>query len=178
MQIIRYYEMEKLLGSYRDIEGAIECIKHELCELERGIDDTDVDDFIESLALKRVAFDGVKVRVEGHISDKTASTALNYRKKLEQENNQLLYKLREELFILQMVLDKINIGFRALPGEAREVIMYKYFEDLTWGDIEHKLYITKHRGTNIRKKGIERLCAICRITIKQYEEIMKLLKLQ
>lgn len=175
MQIVRYHEMEKLLSLYKGIEGAIECIKHELYELGKGVDDNEVNDFIEGMALKRAAYDDINVRVEGFISDKTASIALNYKEKLEHENKQLSLKLQEELFIFQIVLDKINIGFKSIPNEIREIIKYKYFDGLTWTDIEHKLYITKQKGHGMRKKGIERLCAISRITIKQYGEIIKLL---
>ncbi len=96
----------------------------------------------------------------------------------EQEKGKQLIKLKEELSILQLTLDKLNIGLKALQVEVREVIMCKYFEGFTWAEINNKLYVNKQQGQRMRRKGIDKMCAICRITIRQYQEIMKLLNLQ
>lgn len=170
--------MENLLRSYRALEGAIEAIKHELNELnEKGVDEHDLDDTIAGMILKRTPIDEVKAHGGNHVSDKTANIAIDYRDKMKQENQELSMQLQEELFILQLVLDKLDIGLRALPEETRKVIEIKYFDNLAWFQVEMKLPLSKHQAQDMRKSGIDMLRAISRIRVEEYEKAMKLLSL-
>lgn len=96
----------------------------------------------------------------------------------EQEKENQLIKTKEELSILQLILDKLNIGLKALPVEVREVIMCKYFEGFTWAEINYKLYINKQQGQRKRRNGIEKMRGICRITLNQYNQVLIILNIK
>lgn len=173
----RYHEMENLLKQYKGIEGASESIKYELYGFSEGVDDNDVDDFISAMTLKGKPFDYVAVDNGGYIGDKTGNIAMNYRKQLEKENEQLIKDLESELFILQLVLDKLNIGLRRLPSIQQQILWRFYVENKTWIEVLDLLddYISKDQAQRQRRDAIERLQVMCRITISQYQEVAKLL---
>lgn len=169
--------MEFLLKSYKELKVLIESIKYEVINLKKGVDENEVNEHIEGKVLRKSAYDEVNVSSGGHISDKTSNIALSYRGELEKENNELLIKLQQELFTLQIVLDKLDIGLRGLPQETTNVIVCKYINNLTWNEIGDQMLVSRSQAQDIRKKGIERLRAICRITIVQYDIVAGLLNL-
>ncbi|MDQ4679846.1 hypothetical protein [Stenotrophomonas maltophilia group sp. RNC7] len=170
--------MEELIKKKRDLECAVISIEFELMELSKGLNDNDADEYIANVALKRPNVDQVKINTKGHITDKTGSTAVNFRENLEKEIAETIDQLKYELYLFKIVIEKLDIAFRVISEEGKKIIELKYIENLTWFEIEDNLLITKNKGQDIRKKSIERLRSISRITAQQYKQVIEILDLK
>jgi len=174
LKIIKYPQMEQLLTNYKKIDGASASIQHEIQGCSTGFSESD---FIEGISLGRSSLANTAVDTGTYVSDKTSSTALSYKYRMEQAKDDIYHELTKELAAINIVLDKLNIGLRALPEETRKIIELKYFEDLFWVDIERRLVRSVSSMQDMRRKGIKTLCSVSRITNKQYVETMRLLNL-
>lgn len=169
--------MENLLRLYRKIEAAIECLNSEVNRLVKGAVNNDISDYIQGMALKVNCVD-IQASNKSHISDKTSNIALKYQEKFELENEELLWSINNELLLFEVVFEKLNIGLRALPIKIKKVIDLKYFDNLSWYEIEDKALISKAQAQRYRRQGVEMLCVITRLTIKQYDSAMQLLTMK
>ncbi|MDK2878138.1 MAG: hypothetical protein PWR06_854 [Thermoanaerobacteraceae bacterium] len=183
MQYIRYHEMEALLKAYKDMQGVIMSLKRELGEAMEGVDKNDIDDAILSMALQHSTPDDIPGHSTGSITDKTANIAISYQKRLEDEHKALIDELTKELILLKLISDKLEIGLSSLSETQKNIIEAKYFQKLDWYAVVDKLaeaniFLSKYQAQNIRREAIERLIRITRITIGQYEQVMKLINLK
>ena len=90
--------METLLGFRDVIKGAFQAMQTELNHAT-GITEEDI---IESMALKHTVPSDTLTHSPGTVSDKTANTAIGYRKRLENENIALITELTKELMSLKI----------------------------------------------------------------------------
>lgn len=179
LEYITYQNMEALLKSYSVIKGALQAIQMELNHA-KGITEKDI---IESMALKHTVPSDTLTHSPGTVSDKTANTAIGYRKRLENENIALITELTKELMSLKLIIDKLEIGLSSLSDAQRCVIEVRYFQKLDWYTALDKLaadkiFLSKYQAQNIRREAIEKLMQITRITVAQYEAVMRLINLK
>ncbi len=179
MEYITYQNMEALLKSYSVIKGALQAIQMELNHA-KGITEKDI---IESMALKHIVPSDTIIYSPGTVTDKTANTAIGYQKSLEDENKALINQLTEELMILKLITDKLEIGLNSLSETQKSIIDARYFQKLDWYTALDKLaadkmFISKYQAQNLRREAIEKLMQITRITVAQYETIMRLINLK
>lgn len=174
MQIIRYHEIENLIKLYKTIVANMDCLLAEIAT----IGESELDDYISGMALGNVGLDvdlGVAID-RGHApSDKTGQLAISYNNRFENENLELFKELNEELNLIKNIINKLDIGFKSIPEETRKIIILKYFDRLNWYEIEDLTLLTKQQCQMRRKKGIETMRVVCRITIDQYQDLMRIL---
>lgn len=176
MEYITYQNMETLLGFRDVIKGAFQAMQTELNHAT-GITEEDI---IESMALKHTVPSDTLTHSPGTVSDKTANTAIGYRKRLENENIALITELTKELMSLKLIIDKLEIGLNSLSETQKSIIDARYFQKLDWYTALDKLaadkmFISKYQAQNLRREAIEKLMQITRITVAQYETIMRLI---
>ncbi|HZX21316.1 MAG TPA: hypothetical protein VFF25_02880 [Clostridia bacterium] len=179
MQYITYQNMDALLKSYSVIKGALQTIQMELNHAS-GITENDV---IESMALKHIGPSDTITHSPGTITDKTANTAIGYENKLENENKALINELTKELMSLKLITDKLEIGLNSLSETQKSIIDARYFQKLDWYAVIDKLavdkmFLSKYQAQNIRRQAIEKLMQVTRITVTQYETVMRLINLK
>jgi len=152
----------------------MECLKGEIAALS----ELEADDYISGMALGNVGLDvdlGVAVD-RGHApSDKTGNIGISYKNRFETENLDLFKELSKEFNLMKNIINKIDIGFKSIPEETRKIITLKYLDKYNWYEIEDKTLLTKQQCQMRRKKGIETMRVISRITIEQYQELLKIL---
>jgi len=164
--------MEKLLQYYGILVGMTESIKHELTEISNK-GSNNISSFKE---IGNVLLDKLKEK-DSYVNDKTEDLTQDYKQTMEQEFKSISMQLQKDLFVVRLIVDKLNIALSVLPDEIRQVIEFKYFNNLTWPEIERKLSVSKHQGQTMRDEGIKRLQAVSRITVDQYNSIKELLNL-
>ena len=79
-----------------------------------------------------------------------------------------------------MIIDKLEIGLNSLSETQKSIIDARYFQKLDWYTALDKLaadkmFISKYQAQNLRREAIEKLMQIARITVAQYETIMRLI---
>jgi len=175
LEYIRTYEMENLITHYRDIQGTIQSILRDLEELSKGVD---YNDTIATMALSRAPItDNTLSHTLGRISDKTGNVALKYQETLDEQQKLLYREITEEIFLLELILDKMNIALGGLTTEQKKLLEDKYWHGLDWTAIERKYLVSRTTGHTRRKEAIKTLVRISRISIKQYKQVMRILGL-
>lgn len=169
---IRYQEAERLLQIYPDLKVMGENIRRQIKGISEEGDNK--DDSIESLALHHTSLDEILGYSAGAISDKTCKTAIEYQKVLNDESIKALQELMGELTLLENVIDKVDIAMTILSETQKNIITARYWEKLTWSEIAGKLIMTESTCKQRRKEALERLCKVVRITIDEFEAVMKL----
>lgn len=173
MEYIRYTEAEELLQLYPDLVVLSTNIRNQIRLLTAERENPDA--FIERLALRHAAPDEVPSYSKGTITNKTCNTAITYEEKMNHENIEALQQLITELTLLETVIEKIDTGLKILFVTQREIIELFYWKGHTWSEIASKLILTESTCKQRRKQAIERFYPLSRITLAEYEKLMKLL---
>jgi DNA-binding NarL/FixJ family response regulator len=169
---IRYQEAERLLQIYPDLKVMSENIRRQIKGISEKGDNK--DDNIASLALHHASFDDIPIYSTGAITDKTCSTAIKYREAIDNEHMEVLQELMTELILLENAIDKIGIGMTILLKIQKDIIAAKYWQGLTWTEIASNLLMTESTCKQRRKEAIERLCIVSKITLTEFEQVVKL----
>lgn len=175
-EYVRNHEIERLLSLYHDLQGMAQSIRIQIDSI-KGSEVTDDD--ILGMALPHRDFEGIPNYSQGVASDKTAITALKYEKSLTTEAQGALKELRAELLLIGTVVDKLDIAMSVIPTAQKEIIVSRCCNGLKWNEIIDGInkdgYIMSTSAAKTRcREGIDRLSKIVRITIDEFEQVMKL----
>jgi predicted DNA-binding protein YlxM (UPF0122 family) len=171
MEYIRLHEGETLIKLYPDLQGMAKSIR---AQMKSIVNSGDIDDTIYSMSLSHPTTDDVPSFSLGSVNDKTGRIALEFETKLSHELQSSLRELRSELLLVEVVLDKLDISLSALTKDQREIIELKYWEGFVWSEIAGKFLVSESNVKGQRKRAIERICNVSRITLETYEGIMRL----
>lgn len=179
-EYVREHEVEKLLSLYNDLQGMAETIKIQMSGLESS---KATDDDIEAMALKHATFDDTPSHPPGAITDKTSRIALKYESTINHEMHDAIQELEEELLLIQSVVAKLDIGLSVISPIQKEIVTSRYCRGLKWDEIEDAInkteYIMSASSAKTRcKEGLKRLCIVSRISISEYQAVMKLFNLE
>lgn len=176
MQYVRVHEIEQLLSLYHDLQGMAQSTRIQIDNISgSGV----TDDDIAALALHHATFDETPSYSTGAATDKTARVALKYESTLNLEAQEVLKELQSELLLIEVVVDKLNIALSIIPMIQKNIITLRYCDGLKWNAISDGInkdgYVMSKSAAKTRcREGIDRLSKIVRVTIDEYEQVMKL----
>lgn len=181
MEYIRCHEVEQILNKYPDMKIMAENIRS---QMRNVLDTSDIGDEIESMALKRSTAEDIAYSyTPGTISDRTAKIALGYQIALSNEKKEALRELRGELLTFETIINKLDIGISILSALQKDIIIARCWDALKWAEVIDKINKTEYilSATPAKAKyklALDRLCIVSRITIIEYQTIMKLFYLE
>lgn len=116
-------------------------------------------------------------------SDKTADIALNYEKLINNESKEAkkaIKQITKEMYCIEIVIDKIEIGLNCIGRVQQEVLKLKYWENKTWDEImeylkEQNIFYSKVGIRKNTKKAIKKLNTIALIDLDMYKNVIALI---
>ena len=113
----------------------------------------------------------------------TETGALNYKQVIKNEAKEVKKALKEiikEMYHIDIVLDKIEIGLNSLTETQREIIQLKYWEEKTWNEIIQALICTndfysKKQIRIISDKAMRKLRTVAMIDTEMYKNVIALI---
>ena len=114
-----------------------------------------VEDMITSMTFAGEP-EGDRVQTSG-TSDKTCSIALDYRKRLAQENADYCRFLYDKYAQIKKEIDFFENGIRTLGEKKSDVLLEMLDGELTWDQIADQYGICKKTITNYKKQAIKML---------------------
>lgn len=174
-------ELLTLVPTLRDIRLSLQA------ELKRNADyvkDTDCD-VIEGMTFGDFRLSDMPFANTNETSDKTASVALNYEKLISNEAKEAERAIKEiirEIYYIEIVLDKIEIGLNSLGKVQQEILTQRYWENKAWDEIIDCLKTENvfYSDSSIRRKAkfaLKKLNTIALIEINIYKKITALINI-
>ncbi len=116
-------------------------------------------------------------------SDKTANIAINYEKEISNETkeaNKAIKQITKEMYYIEIILDKIEIGLKALNCIQKEVLELKYWKSCTWNEIlkyyeSKNVFYSKRHIQRFTKDSLEKLRIIALIDLEMYKNVIGLI---
>ena len=183
-EFIRYEEMKELLTLVPTLKDIRLSLQAEIKRNADYISDTD-SDVIEGMTFGDCRLSDMPFANTNETSDKTANIAMNYNKLISGEAKQAKQAIKEiarELYCIEVILDKIEIGLNSLGKVQKEILTLKYWEDKTWDEIIEYLktqeifYSKKHIRTKA-KLALKKLNTIALIEINIYKKVIALINI-
>jgi len=170
-------QTEKLFQVWPTIQGIKESIEKEL-EL---IDQTQLeeDEYIYTKIVGNKELSDMP-KPSGNISDTTGNMAVaDIKRIIRKDIQETRERLLEKKFYIEMVDDKLNIGFKRLSKVQQRVLTLFYHENKTWAEVldelkQDKYYLSKHQAQIKRRHALEKIQQISKITVEMYECVMDL----
>ena len=101
------------------------------------------------------------------LSDKTASTAINYKKAAERENDEWFDFLWNRYNYLKEETEFFEHGIRSLDGILASIMTDLLTGDMSWDEIQSKYNISRMMITRYRKKAMGNLQNLYNLRDKQ-----------
>jgi RNA polymerase sigma factor (sigma-70 family) len=169
IDFIRYHEVEGLLRSFQSLRGAEEVLRMQL----QSILGESENETIESLALLRNT-DGLP-KSGGITPDRTGNIATGGLRKSNSEISEAAKSIAKDLTLIDAITRKMEIALNVLSPSERRVVELKYFEGLNWQEIADEMATSISTVQRHRRAGVERVRIVSRITVDDYNRIMKIL---
>lgn len=172
---IRYHETEKLYAAWPTLEAIFEslCVDLRKENTLKGINTQ--DEYIYALTMRTRGYNDMP---KGEwLTDKTGELAISYNDIIQRELKGISNELRDEYFVISTVLDKLVIAYKRLTPLVRAILEMYYWDGRTWDEIVTALepkdqYMSKAQAQRYRRKGIEKMRVILKVTIDDYERVM------
>ena len=146
---VKKYVMS-LLENYNDSRKKISILTY---ELEHPVVISE-DNLIQSLSIPSPSGGGVP---SGTVSDKTSSTALNYRNVAEHLRQEVRREQEKQLNVLASEKERLDHFISLLDSRYANVIKLYYIDRLTWPEVENQLSIAHTTAIHYRNLGISEL---------------------
>jgi RNA polymerase sigma factor (sigma-70 family) len=169
IDFIRYHEVEALLRNFQSLRGAEEVLRMQL----QSILGESENETIESLALFRNT-DGLP-KSGGITPDRTGNIATGGLRKSNSEISEAAKSIAKDLTLTYAITRKMEIALNVLSPSERRVVELKYFEGLNWQEIADEMATSISTVQRHRRAGVERVRIVSRITVDDYNRIMKIL---
>lgn len=104
-----------------------------------------------------------------NISDKTASVAMNYKQRMERENDEWFSFLFSRYRYVSEEVAFFENSVAALPGNLSGVIQDLVMGELTWENIAMKYHVTTAMIAKYKKKALRELEAVYELRDRQTE---------
>jgi len=87
--------------------------------------------------------------------DKITNIIADYQKILDSEYGELLMAVRNDVFIISSVVDKIQNAIKRLPDDQKEVLTLKYWQQRSWGQIADAMRVSEGQAKRWHKIAVE-----------------------
>jgi len=169
---LRYHEAEKIFRLYPSLNGVLESLEISL-ESANKMDELDED--IYGLCLGGRP-ENPTIPTAGNISDKTGNIAANYHKR----SNINRIELRKDILNISSIIQKLRIARTNFTKLQKKIMEAYYWEEMTWieviGEIESIKRISIRYAKEERKKAINKLVRLSKVTVEEYNWAMALLE--
>lgn len=177
MSYIHYHEVEKLFTAWPTLDGILESLLIDLMATRAKNGLGSDEDYIYTMSIGNKALDNMPP--SGKISDSTGNIVANYLKVMRMDKRELKGELNEEVFEVSIVIEKLNIAFRRLSPIRQKVLKLFYWEKLKWKEVSVSLnesggFMSESSAKIERRRGIEKMASILKVTQEDYESVMKL----
>lgn len=180
-EYISYIQTEKLFQAWPLIQGIKESIEMELEKVEqmRSTEEKEEDEYIYTKTIGNKELSDMP-KPSGNISDTTGNMAVaDIKRIIRKDIQEARERLLEEKFYIEMVDDKLNIGFKRLSKVQQRILTLFYHENKTWAEVleelkQDKYYLSKHQAQIKRRHALEKIQQISKITVEMYECVMDL----
>ena len=180
LEYISYIQTEEIFKAWPTIQGIKESLALELKVLDTASSD-EKDEYIYTQVVGNKVISDIPPT--GKISDTTGDTATNYMKVINRDYYNTLEAIKKDKFYIELVDDKLNIGFKRLSPMQQQLLKLFYWEKKTWAEVLEELkkdkhFVSKHQAQVQRRCGIEKLQSISKITVEAYLKVMELVEVE
>jgi len=106
--------------------------------------------------------------------DKITNIVANYQKILDGEYGKLLNQTRNDIFMIESVVEKITNAIDRLPIEHSKVLRLKYWQLRSWGQIADTMRISEGQAKRYHKIAVEEhLCKVLQVGAETYKYVME-----
>lgn len=182
IEYISYIQTENLLKSWPIIQGVKESLTLEIQALGDGVNQDEEDDYIYTQVVGNKVLSDIPPAV-GKISDTTGNISASYKQVMKHDYYSTLKAIREDKFCIELVDDKLDIAFRRLSFIERKILECFYLKNKTWAEVLEELkkernYMSRQKAQLERRKAIERVQSISKITVDMYLQVMDLVEVE
>lgn len=181
-EYIRPEEMKELFALVPLLKNIKISLNSDLKRLTDFKRDSD-NDYIEGLTFSNFELSDMPHSNTNAFHSVTENVALNYKQVIKNEAKEVKKALKEivkEMYHIEIVIDKIEIGLNALTQTQIDILKLKYWQDNTWNEIveclkKDKVYYSKRQVQTIAKKGIIKINVIALIDMEMYNNVKELI---
>ncbi len=182
VEYISYIQTENLLKVWPTIQGIKESLGRELSFYEYTNKMGSANDYIYTKVVGNKEISDLPMG-KGTTSDSTGDIAINIEKMWDKDMQSIKDELFEEKFCIELVDDKLDIAFRRLPFIERKILEYFYIQNKTWAEVLDELkkernYMSRQKAQLKRRRAIERVQSISKITVDMYLQVMDLVEVE
>ncbi len=180
-EYIRTEEMKQLLILVPDLRNMKLSLDSELKRLQEFEKDMD-SDYIESATFGGFELSDMPFAKTNKTSDRTADIAISHQNNIEaKEIEKAKKEVVREKYYIEAVLDKIEIGLRAVGKVQSKVVELKYYRDYPWNEIlteieSDKFFYSRAKIQRMVKRTIIKLTTITMIDVQMYKNVMSLVE--
>jgi len=176
----RYHEVETLFIKWPLLKAIRESSLIELEAVGAKESIGTENEFIYTLTVGNKAMNDMPYATANNVSNPTEKVASSYAKIIQNHISNTDKEIKEEILKLWLIDEKLRIAFNALTRLQQQILKLYYWEKNTWTETVEKLkkdnyYCSKSQAQSLRKQGIEKMNKISKISLKMYNEIMKII---
>jgi len=178
-EYISYIQAENLIKNWNTLLGVKESLALDIRSLGVEQNQEEIDDYIyTSVVGNKVLSDTPR---SGKVSDTTGNTSASYQQVIKRDYCNALECLKKEKLHIEIVSDKLSIGFKRLSLLQQQIINLFYLENKTWTEVldelkKDKYFISKRQAQFDRRKSVEEIQKISKITVDMYVYVMNLVE--
>lgn len=106
--------------------------------------------------------------------EKLTDIIASYQKILDDEYGEVLKLIRDDVFMLNSIVEKVNNAIEKLPPEQKEIVLLKYWQKRSWAQIADTMRISEGQAKRWDKLAIEEhLQKSLQIGYDAYEYVME-----
>lgn len=154
---------EGMFQEYKTMKKELEVLQFQMSHF-KGVEENDL---ILSMQFSHPE-GGERVQTSS-ISDKTASVAMNYKQRMERENDEWFSFLFSRYRYISEEVAFFENSVAALPGNLSGVIQDLVMGELTWENIAMKYHVTTAMIAKYKKKALRELEAVYELRDRQTE---------
>lgn len=181
VEYISYIQTENLIKNWNTLLGVKESLALDIRSLGIEPNQEEIDDYIyTSVVGNKIMSDSPP---SGRISDTTGNTSGSYQQAIKRDYCNTLECLKKEKLHIEIVNDKLNIGFKRLNPLQQQILNLFYLEKKTWTEVLEELkkdkhFISKHQAQTNRRNSVQKIQQISKITVDMYAYVMKLVEVE
>jgi len=109
--------------------------------------------------------------------EKLTDIVTSYQKILDAEYGELLKLIRDDIFMLDSVVGKVDNAIKRLPPEQKQILQLKYWQKRSWKQIADTMRISKRQVEELHKTVVsDQLCKVLQISYDAYDYVMEKVK--
>lgn len=174
-------ELFSMVPNFKNMKLSLSANLQKLSEYKQ---DTN-EEYMESISFGSFELSDIPPSVTNNFHSSTENGALNYEQQILNEKKEMRKAHKDicrEIYFIEVILDKIEIGLNALPKHRQEILQMKYWESYTWNEVVESLkksdiFYSKKRIQEFAKKDMAKLNMIALIDMKMYENVLALINI-